>query len=202
MQIKTKTLRRYGKPFVFALMLLPAIWLFYNWWGALNGLPHGLGFNPQETSNRFSGDWAIRFLILSLAVSPFAKLIRSPKPILFRRMIGLFAFFYACLHISSYLGMDLLFDWDQLWKDIIKRSYITVGMLAFLLLLPMALTSTKGMIRRLGAKNWQKLHKAVYAIGLLAGFHFIMMRKGWQLEPLIYMAIILLLLASRFLYRR
>lgn len=197
MNITTKQLRQFGKPLVFALLLLPVLWLAWNWWLAFQYQPNGLGFNPQETSNRFSGDWALRILLLSLAITPLSKLVNSPKPILFRRMIGLFAFFYVCVHITSYVWLDMLFDWTELWSDVMKRIYITVGFAAFLLLIPLAITSTNGWIKRMGAKKWQRLHQAIYVIGLLAVVHFIMMRKGFQIEPLIYAAILLVLLAFR-----
>ncbi|TNE60564.1 MAG: sulfoxide reductase heme-binding subunit YedZ [Alphaproteobacteria bacterium] len=190
-------LRRYGKPVVFALLLVPAAILVHNWWLAFEGLPNDLGFNPQEASNRFTGDWTLRMLLLALAITPLSKLLNSPKPILFRRMVGLYAFFYACLHIASYLWLDKYFAWGEVWADILKRIYITVGMAAFVLLIPLAVTSTRGWVRRLGSKNWQRLHKAVYAIGVLAVIHFIMMRKGFQVEPLIYAAILAALLISR-----
>ncbi len=195
--ISSKDLRRFGKPLVFSLMLLPAVWLTWNWWLAFGYQPNGLGFNPQETSNRFTGDWTLRFLLLSLAVTPFSKLIGSSKPLLFRRMIGLFAFFYVSLHIASYVWLDMLFDWVELWADVLKRIYITVGFTAFLLLVPLAVTSTGGWVKRLGAKRWQRLHKLVYAIGILGVIHFIMMRKGFQIEPLIYAGILAALLAFR-----
>lgn len=195
--ISTKNLRRYGKPLVFTLMLIPAVWLAWNWWLAFGYQPNGLGFNPQETSNRFTGDWALRFLLLSLAITPASRLLGSPQPIIFRRMIGLFAFFYVVLHITSYVWLDMLFDWVELWADVLKRIYITVGFSAFLLLIPLAITSTNAWIKRLGAKHWQKLHKSVYLIGLLAVIHFIMMRKGFQIEPLIYAGILAALLAFR-----
>lgn len=193
----TNQLRRVGKPIVFLAMLVPAIWLVWNWWLAFQYQPNGLGFNPQETSNRFTGDWALRFLLLSLAVTPLSNLIGSAKPILFRRMIGLYAFFYVCLHITSYVWLDMLFDWVELWADVMKRIYITVGFAAFLLLLPVAVTSTKGWVKRLGARRWQRLHKVVYVIGVLVVVHFIMMRKGFQIEPLVYASILAVLLALR-----
>jgi len=195
--VTTVQLRRYGKPVVFLLGLLPAIWLTYNWYLAFGYQPNGLGFNPQEASNRFTGDWAMRILLVTLALSPASKLMKSPKPILFRRMIGNFAFFYACLHITSYVWLDMLFNWPELWKDVLKRLYITVGMASFLLLVPLAVTSTKGWVKRMGAKAWQRLHRLVYIIGPLVILHFIMMRKGFQLEPLIYGAILLVLLSFR-----
>ena len=195
--ISSKNLRRFGKPLVFALMLAPAVWLVSNWWLAFDNQPNGLGFNPQEESNRFTGDWTLRFLLLSLAITPLSKLIKSPKPLMFRRMIGLFAFFYVTLHITSYVWLDMLFDWSELWTDVLKRIYITVGFSAFLLLVPLAVTSTKGWVKRLGAKRWQRLHKLVYAIGLLGVIHFIMMRKGFQIEPLVYALILASLLGFR-----
>nr|WP_229819165.1 protein-methionine-sulfoxide reductase heme-binding subunit MsrQ [Kordiimonas sediminis] len=187
---------------IFLLSLVPALWLVYHWYLAYGGLPHDLGFNPNETSNRFTGDWAIRFLLLSLAVTPFATVLRSPKPLLFRRMLGLYALFYAGLHVLSYIWLDMAFDWPELWADVLKRTYITVGMLAILFLLPLGVTSTKGWIKRMGAKRWQKLHKLVYLIGLLACVHFIMMRKGFQVEPLIYAGIFAALMLARLRKRR
>jgi len=195
--ITSKQLRRYGKPVVFSAMLIPLIWLVYNWYLAFSYLPHGLGFNPQETSNRFTGDWAMRFLLLGLSLSPLSKLIKSPKPILFRRMIGVFAFFYVCVHLTSYIWLDLLFDWGELWTDILKRLYITLGMISFVLLIPLAVTSTKGWIKRMGARRWQRMHQLVYLVGPLVIIHFTMMRKGFQLEPLIYGAFLACLLAFR-----
>ncbi|UTW60094.1 sulfoxide reductase heme-binding subunit YedZ [Kordiimonas sp. SCSIO 12603] len=197
MKITNKQLRMVGKPIVFALMLIPAVWLSWNWYQAFQYLPNDLGFNPQETSNRFTGDWAMRILLISLALTPFSKLIKSPKPVLFRRMIGLFAFFYVCLHIISYVWLDMLFDWAELWQDVLKRLYITVGLGAFLLLIPLAVTSTQGWVKRMGAKSWQRLHKVVYAVGVLVIIHFAMMRKGFQIEPLIYGGILGLLFVLR-----
>ncbi|MCK0067931.1 sulfite oxidase heme-binding subunit YedZ [Kordiimonas laminariae] len=197
MRITNKQLRMVGKPIVFVLMLIPAVWLSWNWYQAFQYLPNDLGFNPQETSNRFTGDWAMRILLISLALTPLSKLIKSPKPVLFRRMIGLFAFFYVCLHIISYVWLDMLFDWAELWQDVLKRLYITVGLGAFLLLIPLAVTSTQGWIKRMGAKSWQRLHKAVYVVGVLVIIHFVMMRKGFQIEPLVYGGILGLLFVLR-----
>lgn len=197
MTLTASQLRRYGKPIVFTLLSIPALWLTYNWWLAFNFQPHGLGFNPQETSNRFTGDWAMRILLLSLAVTPLSKIVKSSKPILFRRMVGLFAYFYVCIHITSYVWLDMAFDWPELFADVVKRIYITIGMTAFLLLTPLAFTSTKGWVKRMGGKSWQRLHKLVYLAAPLVIIHFIMMRKGFQYEPLIYGAILLALLAFR-----
>lgn len=204
MAVSVQNLRRYGKPIVFILLIMPALWLGREWFYAYQGLENGLGWNPVEAFHRISGDWAIRILLLSLAVTPFSKILKSPKPILFRRMIGLFAFFYVFLHLSGYVWLDKAFAWPDIWQDILKRQYITVGVTALVLLVPLAVTSTKGWIKRLGARNWQRLHKSVYLIGVLAVVHFIMMRKGFQIEPLVYAAILagLLLFRSQTIFRK
>lgn len=189
--------RRFIKPIVFCLLLLPALWLIINWWQAFSGLPSGLGFNPQETSNRFTGDWAMRILLATLAITPLVTVTHVRTLMLYRRMLGLFAFFYAVLHITSYVWLDMLFDWPELWKDILKRRYITVGVIAIISLLPLAVTSTNGWIKRMGAKAWRKLHRLVYPAAGLVILHFIMMRKGFQLEPLVYGAILCILLVFR-----
>ncbi|WP_417451484.1 sulfite oxidase heme-binding subunit YedZ [Kordiimonas sp.] len=194
---------RFGvKPVVFIAALFPALWLVHEWTLAFQGHPSSLGFNPNETSNRFSGDWALRMLLLTLALTPLSRLLKSSKPLLFRRMLGLFAYFYVCLHMLSYIWLDMLFNWPELWADVLKRVYITVGMVAFIMLTPLAVTSTKGMIKRLGAKRWQRLHKLVYIAAPLAIIHFFMMRKGFQLEPLVYGAILFALLALRLVSKR
>ncbi len=197
MQVSNKQLRKIGKPITFVFLLIPAVWLSWNWYLAFGYEPNGLGFNPQETSNRFTGDWAMRILLLSLAITPLSKILKSPKPILFRRMIGLFAFFYVVLHITSYVWLDMYFAWAELWADVLKRVYITVGMGSFLLLLPLAVTSTNGWVKRLGARNWQRLHRGVYGAAILVIIHFFMMRKGFQIEPLVYGAILAALYVLR-----
>ena len=190
-------IRWVAKPLVFASALIPLAWI--TWTAVASGLgPTGpLGANPIEYINRFLGDWAIRFLLLALAVTPVRGITGWTPLIRFRRMIGLFAFFYACMHLSSYIGLDQFFDWTEIWKDIVKRNYITVGMVNFVLMASLAATSTKGMIKRLGAKRWTKLHKLIYVIGIAACLHFYMMRKGVQLEPIIYAGICAVLLAYR-----
>ncbi len=143
------------------------------------------------------GDWAIRFLLAALAITPIRGITGWAGAQRFRRMIGLFAFFYVCLHLSSYIGLDQFFDWVEIWKDITKRNYITVGMVNFVLLVPLAATSTNAMVKRLGGKRWARLHKLVYGTGILACIHFYMMRKGVQLEPIIYAGICAVLLGYR-----
>lgn len=202
MQVSVRAVRMVAKPIVFAIALLPAFWLAHQWWLAFGNLPHELGFNPNETSNRFSGDWALRMLLITLAITPLSRLFRAPKFLMFRRMMGLFAYFYVCLHMLSYVWLDMLFNWPELWTDVVKRIYITFGMAAFVLLTPLAITSTKGMIKRLGARRWQRLHRLVYLIGPLAIIHFFMMRKGLQLEPLVYGCILAALLLARLIPKR
>lgn len=182
------------KPLVFLTGLLPAAWLT---WALLND---ALGANPFEELTRQSGLWTLRFLLLTLAMTPLRRLLGRPWPLRYRRMLGLFTFFYASAHLLTYLWFDQFFDWQEIFTDIAKRPFITVGMLAWLLLLPLALTSTKGMMKRLG-RHWKRLHQLVYAIGLLAVLHFLWLVKADLREPLIYMAILLSLLGVR-LYLR
>lgn len=185
----------FAKPVLFAACLAPLGWL------ALQGLD-GLGANPIEAINRFLGDWALRFLLITLAVSPLSK-TKLTQPWLgdlvrMRRMFGLFAFFYASLHLSSYVGLDQFFDFAAIAEDIAKRTYITIGIANFLLLLPLALTSNNAMIRRLGARRWKKLHALAYAASVLAVIHFWMMIKADFTEPLIYAVLTAGLLAARY----
>ncbi len=197
MRPSNQTIDRRLKPLFFVTLMLPALWLALQWVRAILGESSALGFNPIEYTNRFLGDWALRTLILSLAMRPLAILTGSSLPIRFRRMIGLIAFSYVCLHVTNFLAVDLFFDWSAFWQDILKRNYITLGMTAVVLLLPLVFTSTKKMVKRLGGRNWQRLHRTVYVINILAVFHFMMMVKGNQNEPKIYLAIVLTLLGIR-----
>ncbi len=188
-----RSVRFVAKPLVFALCLLPLAWLV---WQALF-VPFGLGANPIDAVNRHLGDWALRFLLISLAVSPIREITGWTVVMRFRRMLGLFAFFYVVLHLSSWIGLDQFFAWQHIWADIVKRPYITVGMLAFALLIPLAATSTAGMIKRLGARAWKRLHRLVYPAAMLACFHFYMLVKADIREPLIYAAVLAVLLGWR-----
>jgi sulfoxide reductase heme-binding subunit YedZ len=183
------------KPAVFLLCLMPLGWLG---WLATTG---GLGVNPIETVNRGLGDWALRFLLITLAISPAKEIFGWPLVMRFRRMLGLFAFFYVALHLSSWIGLDQFFAWPHIWADIVKRPFITVGMFAFAMLVPLAATSTSGMIKRLGAKRWKRLHMLVYPVGALVVFHYFMMVKADVREPLIYAAVLALLLGWRMVTR-
>jgi methionine sulfoxide reductase heme-binding subunit len=183
------------KPFVFLIFLAPVFWLVY-------GLFMGqLGANPIETILRDLGDWALRFILLGLALSTMRRLMGWVVVVRYRRMIGLFAFFYVFLHLSVYIGVDHFFDWPTIWKDIVKRPYITIGMTAFVLLIPLAVTSAKVMVRKLGGVRWKKLHKLVYVIAPLGVIHYLLLVKADEREPLIYGAILAFLLGER-LYRK
>ncbi len=172
------------------LALVPASLLVYQ---ALNDQ---LGADPIAALTHQSGDWALRFLLLSLAMTPLRLLLKKSWPIRFRRMLGLYCFFYASMHFSVYLFLDLGSYWSQIGADIIKRPFITIGFSAWLLLLPLALTSTQWMMRKL-KKNWLKLHKLVYAIGVLAVIHYYWLVKSDVREPLMYAGILALLFAIR-----
>ncbi len=183
------------KPAVFLTCLVPAAWLAYR---AFTG---DLGANPIETLSRYTGDWTLRFLLIALAVTPARHLSGWAGVMRLRRMLGLFAFFYACLHFLTYLVLDQFFHWPSIVEDIGERPYITVGFTAFVLLIPLAATSTNAMVRRLGGRRWQALHRAVYAIGVLGVLHFLWLVKADNREPLIYAFVLALLLGYR-LYLR
>lgn len=156
-----------------------------------------LGANPIEFITHATGDWTIRFLVITLAITPLRKILHLPQLIRFRRMMGLFAFFYVCLHFSTWIGLDKFFDWHEMWKDVLKRPFITVGFAGFVLLIPLAVTSTAGWIRRLGGKRWQALHRLVYATVVLGVIHYYWLVKSDVRKPLEYGAIFAVLFAWR-----
>lgn len=180
----------YIKPLLFFAALIPASWLLTA------ALSNDLGANPIEAITRSLGDWALRFLLLTLAVTPLRRLTGWGWLMRYRRMLGLFSFFYASLHLLSYIVLDQFFYWPEIWADIIKRPYITVGMVSFLLLIPLAVTSTSGWMRRLG-KNWQRLHRLIYIIAVGGVLHYYMLVKADTSNPLLYAAILLALLLLR-----
>jgi len=189
-------LRWVVKPLIWLLALAPAAWLA---WAVIS---QTLSPNPAEAINRFLGEWTLKFLIATLAVTPLRKLTGWAVLNRLRRLFGLFAFFYAVLHLTSYIVVDQFFDWAAIWSDIVKRTFITLGMLSFVILVALAATSSARMVKRMGGHNWQRLHKGVYAASVLAVIHFIMMRKGFQLEPLMYTGFLTMLLAARLLPSR
>ena len=178
------------KAIVFFLCLLPAVNLALGW------RADALGANPIETITRASGEWALRFLLITLAVTPLRRFTGLHWLLRLRRMLGLYAFAYAAAHFAIYLWLDQFFDWAAIVRDIVKRPFITVGMLAFGLLLPLAITSTDGWIRRL-KRNWGKLHRLVYVIAPLGVLHYLWLVKRDLQSPLIYAAILAVLLLWR-----
>ena len=153
--------------------------------------------NPLEFIQHGTGDWTLRFLVFTLTITPLRQLLRLPELIRFRRMLGLFAFFYACLHFTTYLWFDKLFDVHEIWKDVYKRPFITVGFLAFTLLIPLAITSTAGWIRRLGGRRWRILHRAIYISACCGVIHYYWQVKSAVIRPLFYAAMVGVLLAWR-----
>jgi sulfoxide reductase heme-binding subunit YedZ len=185
---------RWVKAAVFLVCLVPAAALV---WGAFQD---ALGANPIEYITRSTGTWTLRFLAITLAITPVRKLAGWPKLIRFRRMFGLFAFFYGVLHLTTYAWLDQFFDFPGMVKDIMKRPFITVGFLAFLLMALLALTSTAGWIRRLGGRRWQMLHRLVYVSAVLGVVHYYWLVKSDIRLPLAYGAIIGVLLLYRVLH--
>ena len=180
---------------IYLLGMLPAVWTFYL------GIVDQLGADPQKTLERTLGVWALRFLILTLAITPLRRLGLA-NWVRWRRALGLLAFYYAVLHLTVYSVLDQGLDFGAIWADIVKRPYITVGMLAFTLLVPLALTSNAPMIRRLGGAAWQRLHRLVYLAAAAAVVHFIMLEKSWSAELILYAGLTTALLAFRLFWRR
>ena len=182
---------KWAKAVVFALSLAPFLWIV---WRTYRG---ELTANPVEFYQHETGDWTLRFLVFTLCITPFRRIFDLPELIRFRRMLGLFAFFYVCLHFVTYLGPDQSFSFSGMLKDVAKRPFITVGFAAFVLLIPLALTSTAGSIRRLGGKRWQMLHRAVYASAALGVIHYYWLVKSDIRKPAFYGALVVILLAWR-----
>jgi len=179
------------KCIVFLLCLGPFSVLLWK------GFHEDLGANPVDVLTRSTGKWTLTFLLITLAVTPVRKLANSPWLIRFRRMVGLFAFFYGTLHLTTYLWFDKSFNFPEMLRDIAKRRFITAGMTAYALMLPLALTSTTGWIRRLGGKRWQGLHRLIYFSAAAGVVHFIWLIKADLRRPLTYGAILASLLAFR-----
>lgn len=173
------------KPLLFLAALIPL------------ALHDDLGANPIETINRYTGDWTLRFLLLTLAITPLRKLSGWHVVIRLRRMLGLFAFFYASLHFLSWIWLDQYFDIQAILKDVAKRPFITLGFTCFVLLIPLAVTSTNAMVRRLGGRNWQRLHQLVYFIATGGVIHFLWLVKSDITQPLIYGLLLAVLLGFR-----
>jgi methionine sulfoxide reductase heme-binding subunit len=192
---------RLAKVGVFLASLIPfarLLWGFFGrapfdmtTWGA------GLGANPIEKITHVTGDWTLRFLLITLSITPLRKLLKLPWLIRFRRMFGLFAFFYGCLHFLTYIWLDKFFNLHEIFADVAKRKFITIGLTAFVLLIPLAVTSTAGWIRRLGGKRWQSLHRLIYVSAIAGVIHYLWLVKADIRKPLQYGIILGLLLFYR-----
>lgn len=193
MQIKSLLVHPWAKPVVFGVSSMPFVWLLYG------AIFQQLGANPAEALIRATGDWTLRFLCIVLAVTPLRILTRTPALARFRRMLGLFVYFYVALHLLSYSGFDMGFELADIARDIAKRPFILVGFSAFLLLTPLALTSFNRAIKTLGVRRWQRLHQVVYLVAGLAVLHFFWMRAGKNnfAEVMVYAAVLGLLLGWR-----
>lgn len=194
-----------AKPLAFLLCLLPAGWLLAGL-ADLTGFAHWpaatLGTNPVEKIQDTLGIWGLRLLLATLTVTPLREILGWPRLLLFRRMLGLYAFFYISMHFLFYLFVDQSLDWRELLKDIAKRPYITVGFTALLLLTPLAVTSTKRAMRRMG-RRWQRLHRLIYPAAILGCTHFYWQVKADIREPLVYILVLAVLLGWRlYRYRR
>lgn len=167
---------------------------------AVAGFTDGLGANPIEKITRSTGYWTLTLLMITLAITPLRRLAGWQWPVRLRRMLGLFAFFYGCLHFSMYLVVDQFFDWEGIAKDIIKRPYITVGFPSFVLMLPLAITSSDGMIRRLGGKRWRQLHRLAYICAIGGVVHYWWLVKKDLTNPITFAALLSVLLGLRLFY--
>jgi len=189
--MQTQTARRLVRATLFVASGVPLALL------ATDALRGGLGANPIEAALNRLGYWTLVFVLLALSPTPLQKLLGWKWPARYRRMIGLFAFFYACLHLAVYVGVDQFFDFRAIVDDVVKRRFITVGMLAFALLVPLALTSTNRSVRRLGYVRWKRLHRLVYVAAALGVVHFVWRVKADLREPLVFAAILAVLLGVR-----
>jgi methionine sulfoxide reductase heme-binding subunit len=187
---------RWLKPLVFVVSLVPLAMLVYGF------LRNDLGANPIEYITHATGDWTLRFLLITLAITPVRKVFGLPDLIRYRRMLGLFAFFYGCLHFTTWLWLDKFFDLHEMWADVVKRRFITMGMLGFALMIPLAVTSTAGWIRRMGGRNWQRLHRAIYVSAAAGVVHYYWLVKSDVRKPVMYGGILAVLLAWRLVAAR
>ncbi len=186
---------RWIKTAAFLLCLVPLARL--TWLAA----GEKLGANPIEYITHSTGWWTLAFLMITLAVTPLRRLIAATWLLRLRRMLGLFAFFYAVLHFTTYVWLDQFFDWSSIAKDIVKRPFITIGFAAFVLLIPLAATSTNSMVRRLGAARWQLLHRLVYVVAILGVAHFWWLVKKDITEPVLFACVLSVLLGARLAWR-
>ncbi|WP_414474142.1 protein-methionine-sulfoxide reductase heme-binding subunit MsrQ [Microvirga sp. M2] len=176
---------------VYILGFIPAVWLFYA------GVTDRLGADPMRALEQALGLWALRFLVATLSITPLRQLL-SINLLRYRRALGLLAFYYALLHLTTYMVLDQGLDLAAIGADIVKRPFITIGMATFVILVPLALTSNNAAIRRMGGQAWARLHRLVYIAAIGAAVHFVLVVKSWPMEPLVYAAIVAGLLGYRF----
>ena len=184
------SLRRVPPLAIYIAGVVPFLWLI---WLLVNG---GLGVDPVKAIEHQLGKWGLQLLIAGLAITPLRR-FTGVNLIRYRRAIGLLAFFYIALHLATWLALDLQFRWAEIWADIVKRPYITAGTAGFLAMIPLAITSNAASVRLMGAKAWQKLHRLTYFAVLAGAIHYIWLVKAWPPEPIIYLVLVMLLLATR-----
>ncbi|WP_045388549.1 protein-methionine-sulfoxide reductase heme-binding subunit MsrQ [Falsirhodobacter sp. alg1] len=189
MQAVNQALRRVPSWVVYPLGLLPFLWLVFR------GVTGDLGVDPVKEVEHSLGLTALQFILGGLVITPL-RWLTGINLIRYRRAVGLVAFFYACLHLLVWLVLDIQLRWGEIWSDLVRRPYIAIGMVALLILIPLAVTSNTASIRKLG-KNWVKLHRMVYVVAILGAVHFLMVVKAWPTEPLIYLALSVLLVGFR-----
>ncbi|MAV88298.1 MAG: sulfoxide reductase heme-binding subunit YedZ [Rhodospirillaceae bacterium] len=196
-----KKTRNTYKYLVFVVCLMPLAWLIFAILSDTLYQTRLMSVDPVQKFDRELGDWALIFIILTLSISPIAELSKKKGLIVYRKIFGLFGFFYVCLHFLSYVGLNLQFDMIELLNDISKRNFITIGVIGFILLIPMAATSSKKIIKYVGGKLWKKIHFVIYTIAILGVFHFFMMTRADFTRPTIYLIVILVLLIYRIVTR-
>ena len=183
-------MKKYYKPSIFVLCTIPFLFIFYKI------LFSKLGPEPVKEITHFTGEWTLIFICLTLSMSPLKRFTNLSIWISFRRMLGLFIFFYATLHLLTYIGLDYRFDWNPIFDDVIKKKYVFIGFAAWLLMVPLAITSSQKMIKLL-KNNWKKIHRLIYVIAIFGSFHYIWLSKTIFFKPLIYFIIIVVLLLFR-----
>jgi sulfoxide reductase heme-binding subunit YedZ len=193
-KLRPATVSRYINSTIYFVGLVPAAWTFYL------GVMDQLGADPMRTLEQTLGLWALRFLIITLTITPLRDLF-GINLLRYRRAVGLLAFFYALMHLATYMLLDQGLDFAAIWADILKRPYITIGMLSFAILVPLAITSNNVMIRRLGGAAWARLHRWVYLAAAAAAVHYLLVVKSWPMEPVVYAAIVGSLLTYRLVKR-
>ena len=189
--MKRILISRWTKVLLFVVCLGPLMRLAWRAW------QQDLTANPVEFITHETGDWTIRFLLITLSVTPLRMLLKEPQLVRFRRMLGLFAFFYGCLHLTTWVVIDKFFDWAEMGKDILKRPFITLGMLGLTLMIPLAVTSTGGWVRRLGFRRWQMLHRLIYFSAMAGIIHYYWLVKSDVRLPMLYAGIFVVLMGYR-----